>query len=158
MCGSSSDVKARSAGFTMIELITIIIILGILAAVAIPKMTALSDFRALEFHDQTVSALRHAQKTATSHRRMVCVAFTASTVTLTIDTDNNAACDTALLIPGAQNNQVVSGDTTNAIITASTPAIPATINFQSDGSASDASITISGQTPITITGATGSVR
>lgn len=137
----------------MIELITIIIILGILAAVAIPKMTALSDFRALEFHDQAVSALRHAQKTATSHRRMVCVAFTASTVTLTIDTDNNAACDTALLIPGAQNNQVVSGDTTNAIFS----PVPAGFFFSSDGTGADRSLTIAGQ-PITIVGATGSVR
>ena len=154
MCGSSSDVRKRASGFTMIELITIIIILGILAAVAIPRMNT-SDFRAAEFHDKTVAALRHAQKTATSHRRQVCAAFTESTVTLTIDTDNIAACDTALLIPGAQNNQVVSGDATNAIFN----PVPTVLNFLSDGTtAADRSLAIAGQTPILVVGATGPVQ
>jgi MSHA pilin protein MshC len=137
----------------MIELITIIIILGILAAVAIPKMTALSDFRALEFHDQAVSALRHAQKTATSHRRQVCVAFTASTVTLTIAQTSGGACGPNLLIPGSNSNTVQSTDTTNAIFS----PVPANFSFQPDGSGADRSTSVAGHS-ITIVGATGSVR
>jgi len=35
----------RSAGFTMVELIAIMVVVGILAAVAIPKMTGLSDYQ-----------------------------------------------------------------------------------------------------------------
>src|ERR1035437_7525698 len=84
MSGSSSEVRKTSSGFTMIELVMVMVIIGILAVVAIARMDT-SGYRALEFHDKTVAALRYAQKTATSHRRLVCVAFTASTVTLTID-------------------------------------------------------------------------
>lgn len=155
MYGSSSKVIRPAAGFTMVELVVVIVLLGILAVVAIPRMTGLSDYRVLEFHDKVVAALHHAQKTATSHRRQVCVAFTASTLTLTIDTDNNAACDTALLIPGAQDNQVVSGDTTHAVFN----PVPPAFSFLSDGTTgADRSLAISGQAPIVVIGATGHVR
>lgn len=137
----------------MIELITVMIILGILAAVAIPRMGGSSDYRAIEFHDKVVSALRHAQKTATSHRRMVCVAFTASRLTLTVALANPGACVASLLLPGSNSNVVQSGDVTNAVF----DPVPVDFNFQPDGSGADRSTSIGGH-PITITGATGSVR
>lgn len=142
-----------SSGFTMIELVMIIVILGILAVVAIPRMDA-SGYRALEFHDKIVAALRYAQKTAVSHRRIVCVAFTASTVTLTIDHDKSGACDgQALNLPGSNSNLVQSGDTTNAVFS----SFPASINFLSDGTSAGGSLSISGQPTITVVGTTGSV-
>jgi MSHA pilin protein MshC len=146
--------KKLQGGFTLVELVTILIILGVLAAVAIPRMDT-SGYRALEFHDKTVSALRYAQKTATSHRRMVCVAFTSSTVTVTIDHDKSGACNgQALNLPGANSNIVQSGDTTNAIFS----PVPAAFNFNSDGTGSDRTLSISGMTAITVVGATGHVQ
>lgn len=64
----------RSRGFTLVELVTIMIIVGILAVFAIPRMDT-AGYHAAQFHDQTVAALRFAQKTAVSHRRLVCVSF-----------------------------------------------------------------------------------
>lgn len=159
MCGSSSEAMRKTAGFTLVELITIMIVLGILAAVAIPRMTGSNEYRALEFHDRAVAALRFAQKSAASHRRMVCVAFTASTLTLTIDHDRSGACDgQALNLPGATSNVLTSSDLTNAVITSPATPSDANFSFQPDGSGVDRTLTIAGQPNIIIVGATGHVQ
>jgi MSHA pilin protein MshC len=151
---SAQSGKKLQEGFTLVELVMILIILGVLMAVAIPRMDT-SSYRAVEFRDQTVSALRYAQKTATSHRRMVCVAFTSSTVTVTIDHDKSGACNgQALNLPGSNSNVVQSGDATNAVFS----PVPAAFNFNSDGTGSDRTLSISGMAAITVVGATGHVQ
>jgi Tfp pilus assembly protein FimT len=125
--------RHASSGFTMVELIVIMIILGILAVVAIPRMDSATAFRAVEFRDQTIAALRFAQKTATSHRRMVCAEFASDRVTLTIDDDKNGSCNSvALSIPGNSTNTpnvLVSPDATNGVFASA----PAPRFFQTDG-------------------------
>lgn len=140
-------------GFTLVELVTMMVVIGILAVVALPRMDT-ATYRVLEFHDNTVSALRYAQKTATSHRRMVCIAFTATTVTLTIDHDKSGACDgQPLILPGGTSNVVQSGDPGNVVFN----PVPAAFNFLSNGTGSDRSLSIAGQPAITVVGTTGSV-
>jgi Tfp pilus assembly protein FimT len=126
----------RASGFTTIELVTVIVLLGILSVVALPRLNN-ADERALVFRDQTEAALRYAQKTAVSHRRVVCVTFSASTVTLQIATSStpttapagNVMCDGTLLLPGQNGNVVTSGDTTNATFT----SVPTAFRFTPDG-------------------------
>lgn len=104
MPGNFIEMRPRHLrGFTMIELITIMIILGILAVAAIPRMDSATSFRSVEFRDRVIAALRYAHKTATSHRRLVCATLTRTSLTLDIDNsatkDNN--CDVGLMIPGS---------------------------------------------------------
>lgn len=62
----------RSAGFTMIELISVMILIGILAAVAVARIDV-SIYREKGFHDGLKSALQFARKAAVAKRRQVCV-------------------------------------------------------------------------------------
>lgn len=152
----------RSAGFTLVELVVVIIVLGIIAAVALPRMTT-GEFHAAAFHDKAVSALRFGQKTATSHRRLVCAKFTATTLTLNIAQGNPATgCNAALILPGG----AATVQSTHAGDAAFSP-VPAALFFQPDGRATadgtgvtvvDRSLSITGLAPIVVVGATGHVQ
>lgn len=56
--------KAVQKGFTLVELIIVIVILGILAAVAIPKLTSTSDAAYKGTQDATLAALKSAWSVA----------------------------------------------------------------------------------------------
>lgn len=90
----------RQRGFTMIELVMVIVILGVLAVFAAP-MFRTDDFTARGFHDETLSLLRHAQKTAIAQRRVVCVTLSPGGVSMTMDTNTppDGTCDSAPSLP-----------------------------------------------------------
>ena len=63
---SSSLKKIR--GFTLIELIMVIVLMGVMSIFAAPTLFNSNDFYARGFHDQTLAFLRYAQKTAIAQR------------------------------------------------------------------------------------------
>jgi len=87
----------RSLGFTIPELITVIVIMGLLAAVAAPRFFDVTAFNQRGSHDQVIASLRYAQKEAIAQHGFVCVAFTSSSITLTTGSSN--ACGTPLTSP-----------------------------------------------------------
>jgi MSHA pilin protein MshC len=95
--------SGRARGFTLIELIMVVVMLGVLAVFAAPRLFNSGDFKARGFHDETLALLRFAQKTAIAQRRTVCVALNDTGVTLTIDsaTPPDGTCDAALAAPNA---------------------------------------------------------
>lgn len=98
-----------SHGFTLVELVMVIIITGIMAAVVGPKLMNNSDIDARGFADQTKALLRYAQKTAIAQRRIVCVAFTSSQISLSINAIDIAACPgTDLASPDGKPTYAIS--------------------------------------------------
>lgn len=92
--------RARSSGFTLVELIGVMIIIGILAVAALPRFFDRQIFESRGFHDELLSALRYAQKSAIAQRRSVCVVFEANSATLKISSlANSNTCDKDLRSP-----------------------------------------------------------
>lgn len=71
-------------GFTMIELIMVLVMLGVLAVFAAPRLTITQDVQANGFHDATLAYLRYAQKMAVAQRRTVCVTWSSGGAGLTL--------------------------------------------------------------------------
>lgn len=61
--------RHRAGGFTLIELIVLLILVGIMAFVAAPRFSGLTAFSARGHADQVEAYLRYAQKTAIASRR-----------------------------------------------------------------------------------------
>lgn len=109
-----TKVPVKMRGFTTVELVTVLVIAGILAAMVMPRFFDVSAFRQRGFADEVRASLRLAQKTAIAQRRFVCVAFSGplpSSVTLTVDplTDPAAAgavpnCTVTLLAGNIQSS------------------------------------------------------
>lgn len=119
----------RNSGFTLVELIIVMVIIGVIAVAAIPRFWDRDVFNSRGFYDETLSALRYAQKTAIAQRRNVCAAFAANSVTLTIASANGgaAACDTPLAGPTGAAPFTVSGGSINY------SALPADFRFDALG-------------------------
>lgn len=77
----------------------VIVLVGVLAIFAAPRLFDSAAFNVQGFHDETLALLRYAQKAAIAQRRTVCVAFTLSSATLKVDNDGNAGCEANLAGP-----------------------------------------------------------
>jgi MSHA pilin protein MshC len=79
-----------SHGFTLGELVLTIVIMGILAAVAIPRLMSSSAFSSRGFYDEAQAVVRYAQKTAIAWRRTIVVCVSANEVRAISNADCNA--------------------------------------------------------------------
>lgn len=123
----------RQRGFTLIELIMVIVILGVLAVVAAPRIFNSNDFNARGFHDETLALLRYAQKVAIAQRRTVCVAFTSTSATLTMaSAASTFNCTTATALAGPNGTPAVNAKP-GVTFNPTSPATPSNWNFNFDG-------------------------
>lgn len=160
MCATSSEPRR---GFTVVELIAVLLLVGVLAVFAVPRMNGVDSLRSSAWRDQVQAGLLHARSLAAGHRRLVCVALATGELRLRIAATNPAStCDTDL--PGPDGDARWAVDPQALAVSASPGA---TLHFQPDGrvtqpgapgTASDFSIGIAGQPGLTVVGATGHVQ
>ncbi|SDD37634.1 MSHA pilin protein MshC [Massilia sp. PDC64] len=114
--------RARTAGFTMVELIVVMVIIGALAAIGIPRLVGDKSNEAAVFGDQVVSGLRRAQKIAMGHRRVVSATVGPRAVVLRV----NASGSTWIALNGVDDGDYATTDTDLSVTTG-------VLYFQPDG-------------------------
>ena len=133
-------------GFTLVELIAVLVIAGVLAFVAIPRMVGTSTFEQRGFSDTVVTALHYAQKTAIAQHTSVTVCISPTTISAAYTT----GC-TAMFVSNADNT-ALSFTTPSGTTITTTPATSSFI-FAASGSpsiATNLTIQLSGETARTI--------
>jgi MSHA pilin protein MshC len=83
-------VNSNLDGFTLIELITVITIIGVLAVVVGPRFSSSDVFEQRTFYDDVSQAIRFTQSKALGTGCTAQIAFSASGFTVTVDTDCNS--------------------------------------------------------------------
>lgn len=158
-------------GFTLIELVTVMLLVGILAVVAIPKLNA-STFKERGFRDAVFAALTHGRHVAMASRRFVCATIvpgTGSSATLTLTRDVGTSPETAASInctqalplpspmPGCAASACAPGGVT---LVGSTSVIfdPQGRSVSAPNTTAAASLSISNQSNVTVAAETGYVQ
>ncbi|MYM84525.1 prepilin-type N-terminal cleavage/methylation domain-containing protein [Duganella sp. FT50W] len=93
---------SRAAGFTMVELITVIVLMGILGAIGASRFFNQSTFESRAYADQAKTILRYAQKLAITQNRYIFVRTDGNSFAVC----TTAACGAGSLIsaPGGSNS------------------------------------------------------
>jgi MSHA pilin protein MshC len=104
----------RPAGFTIVELITIMIVIGIIGAIGAARFADDSAFQNRAYADQVKSLIRYAQKLAISQNRRIFVRANGNS--FAICSAANCAAGTTIPAPGGSNSGTAA--TRNACVQA----------------------------------------
>lgn len=149
----------RQTGFTLVELVMVIVILSILSATALPKFFEKNTFAERAFFDDTLNAVRYAQKLAVATGCKVQVSIASNSYTLTrLGTSSSTSCPGgstyALAVSHPTAGNSYSGSETGITLTSSVSAF----YFNPLGTASnDVTLTVNGSRTIDVIPATGFV-
>jgi MSHA pilin protein MshC len=91
---------ALCAGFTMLELVIVILIAGIVSFIAIGRLNDTGEVNAHGFAEQVASTLRFVQQAAVAQRRLMYVNVNAGTGLVNACLDSANPCATPLAAPG----------------------------------------------------------
>lgn len=157
------NARSTEAGFTVVELIVVLVLIGVLAVVALPRLSATDAVRDDGWREQVLAGLRLAQASAVGHRRLVCARFSGTVLELQLATVNPAST-CSVVLPGPDGSASFGGGSgTSGGGTVSVSPAP-TLYFQPNGQVSQDgagsqvtsfSISTTGVPVITVFGASG---
>ena len=147
--------RRDDAGFTLIELVTVMLIIGIMAFVVLPRFDLLRGYDEIGYRDKVKSTLEYARKSAVAQRRNVRVTLAANNLALTIDNDIPEGAGASsfprnLALPAADG---ACGGATNQVCAPANVTLtgPAALSFTPLGVPSAAAgYTVTGDSPYTI--------
>jgi len=148
----------RLAGFTLVELVVTMVVIGIMAIAVVPRMDLLRGFDDVGFRDQVKAAIEYARKSAVAGRRHVQVAIVGNTITVTaasaLPETNPTTYNRNLQLPGTNSHTFTAPS--GVTITPNTTLVFDPLGRPSAG----ARLTVSGAGTITVTveAETGYVR
>lgn len=143
----------KHSGFTMVELVTVMIVVAILAVAIFPRFANRQNFDELGQHDRVKAAVEFARKTAIAQRRNVCVVVGAGTLTITQGVTFGAGCTLALTDPTKGTPFSIPPVSGAALVSTLSPIV-----FDAQGSTpGNATLTVGART-INVFAGTGYVR
>lgn len=157
---SKSMTHCKQAGFTLVELVMVIVVLSILSATAIPKFFDTNTYAERAFFDDTLNAVRYAQKLAVATGCNVQISISSDSYTLTRQgSSSSTSCpggssySLAVPHPGSEASSY-SGSETDVTLTSSASSFV----FDPLGTASaDVTLAVNGSRTISVIGETGFV-
>ncbi|MFK5926750.1 MAG: prepilin-type N-terminal cleavage/methylation domain-containing protein [Desulfuromusa sp.] len=139
----------RSSGFTLIELVVILLLLGIISAVALPRFFNLDGYRTRTAYDEVAGAVRYAQKLAVATGCEVQVDLSGNGYALQ---QHSTDCTSGAF--STITNHPVTNNTFSGVSLSSTPTM---FIFDAMGRSSNAATVTVGSKSFNIIAETGTV-
>lgn len=148
LCHKAAPVLRPAGGFTLVELVITLILVGILAAVAIPRFVGPGAFESRSVFEQTRAALQLAQKLAVARRGQVFVCLSGPGAVYSLTVASDAACAAPLADPVSGGAMVYAGQAGRSSVTYATN--PATQSFSFNGLGQP--VGLAGRVALTVSG------
>ena len=145
--------KHKQTGFTIVELVMVIVILGILSATALPKFFDENTFSEHAFFDDTLNSVRYTQKLAVATGCSVQISIAANSYSI----NRGTTCTSSVYSLDVPHPSSGASDFTGSESGVNVSSTSSPIIFYALGNAStDATITVVGKS-ISVVAKTGFV-
>jgi MSHA pilin protein MshC len=146
--------QTQQHGFTLVELIIVVMLLGILSFTALVRMASRDEADARGFAEQVASTVRFAQKAAVAQRRLMYVNIDAAARRVRVCLDAATTCAQPVAAPaggeldvaGPANVALTTGATQFTFDALGRPSIASALTIQTAAGSQQFMITIEPET------------